>query len=101
MQLTHLWRYPLKSGAAEALETVTLGEEGLAQDRRFVVVAARGKFVTARTHPEMQRLALREDASGQWRLWHLDRPNAAASALLPMTRPSVSTSRYGPIGSLP
>ena len=38
MQLTHLWRYPLKSGAAEALETVTLGEEGLAQDRRFVVV---------------------------------------------------------------
>lgn len=74
MQLTHLWRYPLKSGAAEALEAVTLGEEGLTQDRRFVVVAARGKFVTARTHPQMQRLALREDASGQWRLWHLDRP---------------------------
>ncbi|HAR07499.1 MAG TPA: MOSC domain-containing protein, partial [Cobetia sp.] len=65
MQLTHLWRYPLKSGAAEALETATLGEEGLTQDRRFVVVAARGKFVTARTHPQLQRLALREDASGQ------------------------------------
>lgn len=78
MQLTHLWRYPLKSGAAEALETATLGEEGLTQDRRFVVVAARGKFVTARTHPQLQRLALREDACGQWRLWHLDRPECGS-----------------------
>lgn len=76
MKLSHIWRYPLKSGAGEALDCATVREEGLEQDRRFVVVAARGKFVTARSHPQMQRLALREVSPGQWRLWHLDRPDS-------------------------
>lgn len=74
MQLAHLWRYPMKSGAGEALESAVVGEEGLVQDRRFVIVAARGKFVTARTHPLLQRLSLREQGAGHWRLAHLDRP---------------------------
>ncbi|TVU67815.1 MULTISPECIES: MOSC domain-containing protein [Cobetia] len=74
MRLTHLWRYPMKSGAGEALASAVVGEEGLEQDRRFVVVAARGKFVTARTHPQLQRLSLREQAAGHWQLAHLDRP---------------------------
>nr|MBF0681702.1 MOSC domain-containing protein [Pseudomonas sp.] len=60
MQLSALYRYPLKSGAGEPLEQglcTTLGMQG---DRRWMVVdAANGRFLTQRVLPSMALLRMR------------------------------------------
>jgi len=61
--VTGLFRYPLKSGSAEALETAVLGERGFVGDREFMVVDPSGQFVTQRDCPRLAtvRAVLEED----------------------------------------
>lgn len=62
--LTGLYRYPVKSTAGQALERVRAGEEGIEGDRRYMLARPDGTFITARTHPQLQRVAARPVAGG-------------------------------------
>jgi uncharacterized protein YcbX len=53
MVLQELWRYPVKSMAGERLDRATAGPAGLRGDRVVQVYDARGRLVTARTHPRL------------------------------------------------
>jgi uncharacterized protein YcbX len=53
MHVAELWRYPVKSMAGEPLEQVIVGPLGLQGDRVVHVEDARGRVVTARTHPRL------------------------------------------------
>lgn len=59
--LSAIYRYPIKSTAAERLDHVSVTEEGLRHDRRFMVVKPDGSFVTARRYPALQRVTARFD----------------------------------------
>lgn len=54
--LTAIHRYPVKSTAGHSLDRASVEEEGLLHDRRFMVVRPDGTFITARTHPQLQRI---------------------------------------------
>lgn len=56
-----LWRYPLKSGAGEALEVARLGPDGVAGDRRWAVADEDGTLVSAK-HPRRGGPLLRVSA---------------------------------------
>ena len=53
MHLSSLHRYPLKSAAGIAVETLEIAPRGPQYDRRWMVVDADGRFVTARQYSEM------------------------------------------------
>ena len=53
VQLTDLWRYPVKSCRGEQLTQATVEPWGLAGDRRWMVVDEAGDPLTAREHPRM------------------------------------------------
>ena len=54
MTVAQLWRYPVKSAAGERLETASVGELGIAGDRRFGLVdRTTGLVLTARRVPEL------------------------------------------------
>lgn len=53
--LSAIHLYPIKSTAGRSQDTAWVGEEGLAGDRRFMVAKPDGTFLTARTHPQLQR----------------------------------------------
>ena len=55
VEITQLTVYPVKSMRGIALESAVLTSQGLAHDRRFMVVRSDGRFVTQR---ELHRLAL-------------------------------------------
>lgn len=58
MHLSSLYRFPLKSGSAEALTEARCDALGLVGDRRWMVVdAATGKFLTQRVLPRMALLS--------------------------------------------
>lgn len=60
MHLSSLYRFPLKSASADALEEGWCDELGLSGDRRWMVVdAASGKFLTQRVLPRMALLEAR------------------------------------------
>ncbi|MES1928076.1 hypothetical protein SADO_02435 [Salinisphaera dokdonensis CL-ES53] len=59
--LSAIYRYPIKSTAGESLRHARVFEEGLEQDRRFMVVKPDGSFVTARKYPGLQRVVTRFD----------------------------------------
>ncbi|MBB5208261.1 MOSC domain-containing protein [Chiayiivirga flava] len=61
-RLSALYRYPLKSAAAQACDAVDVTPRGLSQDRRWMVVDMSGRALTGR---ELGRLVLlRADAEG-------------------------------------
>ncbi len=66
MRITHLWRYPVKSLAGEALTSTQLDRGGIPFDRSFMLVdgleSRKGKPLTARQIPRM--LAFRASADG-------------------------------------
>lgn len=62
--LASLYRYPIKSTAGQALQRGSVGEEGLEGDRRYMVVKPDGTFITARTHPQLQRVIAQPIAGG-------------------------------------
>jgi hypothetical protein len=53
LQLTDVWRYPVKSCRGERLSSAAVEPWGLAGDRRWMVVDADGAPVTAREYPQM------------------------------------------------
>ena len=53
MIVAEIWRYPVKSMAGERLSAASVGELGIAGDRVVHVEDARGRVVTARTHPRL------------------------------------------------
>ena len=53
MHVAQLWRYPVKSMAGEPLQQVIVEPLGLEGDRVVHVEDARGRVVTARTHPRL------------------------------------------------
>ena len=65
MWIAELWRYPVKSMAGEALETVALTEDGIDGDRIVQVRDGRGRVLTARTRPQLLRHRSMLGAGGQ------------------------------------
>ena len=65
MEISQLWRYPVKSMAGERLDAADLGAGGIPGDRLLYVVDQRGEIVSARTRPALlgHRAAL--DAAGE------------------------------------
>lgn len=51
--LTHIYRYPFKSAAAELLDEASVEALGLAGDRRWMAVDANGRFISGREHGRM------------------------------------------------
>ncbi|MFG6136553.1 MOSC domain-containing protein [Halomonas sp. B23F22_10] len=81
MRITQLNIYPVKSLRGIALDEATLTERGLAFDRHWMVVDARGRFVTQRECPAMAKVTVRLEPS---RLV-LEHPEAAPLAV-PLAR---------------
>lgn len=77
MRLAGLFRYPIKSTAAETLERVRVGALGLDDDRRYMVTRRDGRFLTARTYPQLQRVAA-ETIAGGLRIRHPERGEIVA-----------------------
>ena len=73
MVLQEIWRYPVKSMAGERLDRTTAGPVGLHGDRVVQVYDARGRLVTARTHPDLLGLHATLGTDGEplvdGRLW--------------------------------
>ena len=53
MHLKEIWRYPVKSMAGERLAAAALSGDGVAGDRKVVVVRPDGRVVTARSRPAL------------------------------------------------
>jgi uncharacterized protein YcbX len=53
MQISHLWRYPVKTMAGERLERACLGLNGIPGDRVLYVVDERERNLSARTKPRL------------------------------------------------
>ena len=65
MYVAELWRYPVKSMAGERLRKVNITPLGLDGDRIVHVENARGRVVTARTHPKLLGHRAVLDAQGE------------------------------------
>jgi uncharacterized protein YcbX len=58
LRLSALYRYPLKSGKGEILQSIELDKLGLAGDRRWMLVdEASGRFLTQRAEAKMSQLS--------------------------------------------
>ncbi len=53
MKVLELWRYPVKSMAGEKIETARITALGIEGDRAVHVEDAQGRWITARTHPQL------------------------------------------------
>jgi uncharacterized protein YcbX len=57
MNVAQLWRYPVKTMGGERLDRAALGPLGIQGDRVVHVEDARGRVITARSHPRFLGLA--------------------------------------------
>lgn len=65
MQLSALYRYPVKSAQGQALSQSPSGPLGLLGDRRWMVVEQdNGRFLTQRAYPQMSQLSALHAADG-------------------------------------
>lgn len=64
LTLSSLIRYPLKSARGQTLSAATVEPRGLAQDRRWMLIDAEGRFVTGRQLPRVVRLVAEPLAAG-------------------------------------
>lgn len=62
--LTELNLYPIKSAAGLSIEQAYVTFEGLLGDRRFMLAKPDGRFISARTHPRLQRVTVSSVAAG-------------------------------------
>ena len=65
MKVAQIWRYPVKSMAGERLDSATIDSLGIAGDRVVHVENARGRFITARTHPRLLGHHAKLNSSGE------------------------------------
>ncbi|GHE20186.1 MOSC domain-containing protein [Halomonas urumqiensis] len=77
MHISQLFIYPVKSLGGIALDEATLFDEGLANDRQWMVVDDIGRFVTQRQLPAMARVTVRLTADALV----LEHPQAAPLAV--------------------
>ncbi len=59
IQLSGLYIYPIKSAGGIALSTAQVSDRGLHYDRRWMLVDAKGKFLTQRQFPRMALIQVR------------------------------------------
>lgn len=64
VEVVGLYRYPVKSLGAVAEKSLTLDVTGLRDDRRWMVVDDRNRFLTQRQRPGMATLCARQVAGG-------------------------------------
>lgn len=64
LEIAHLYIYPIKSLGALALQEAQVEKQGLAGDRRYMLVDSNGKFITQRTKPELTRFQLKAKEAG-------------------------------------
>ncbi|WP_442113334.1 MOSC domain-containing protein [Pseudomonas sp. NUPR-001] len=75
MQLSALYRYPLKSARGQALQASSLGLLGLEGDRRWMLVERdNGRFLTQRAYPQMSQLTALHGPDGELTLQAPGRP---------------------------
>ncbi|MEO7134225.1 MAG: MOSC N-terminal beta barrel domain-containing protein [Vicinamibacterales bacterium] len=65
MYVQEVWRYPVKSMAGQPLENARVTPSGIDGDRLIQVHNARGRVVTARTHPRLLGLHATIDGEGR------------------------------------
>jgi len=70
MKVSGLFIYPIKSCAGISLQKADLTERGLAYDRRWMLIDAKGKFLSQRKHPEMARIQTKI-VGDKLHVWHL------------------------------
>jgi uncharacterized protein YcbX len=84
MQVSELWRYPVKSLKGEPLDRVEIGADGLAGDRLVHVRGASGRVITSRTKPRLLALQGTLGADGTPLIdghpWHAEESRAAVRA---------------------
>ncbi len=96
MRVAELWRYPVKSLGGEKLESAEIGQDGIAGDRRIIVINERtGRILTARSHPRLLALKAALGPDGQASIdgqpW--DSP-AAAQAVMAAAGPRAQLLRW-------
>ncbi|MHA8071298.1 MOSC domain-containing protein [Aquirufa ecclesiirivi] len=64
LEITQLFIYPIKSLGALPLKEAHVDIQGLAGDRRFMLVDEHGKFITQRSRPDLTRFQLRAHPDG-------------------------------------
>jgi len=65
MQISQLWRYPVKSMAGERLQHAWLGVDGVPGDRVLYVVDGHGEILSARTKPALLGHSATLDGDGR------------------------------------
>jgi len=65
MQVSEIWRFPVKSMGGERLEHAVVGPLGIEGDRVVHVENADGRFITSRTHPRLLGHHATLDACGE------------------------------------
>jgi uncharacterized protein YcbX len=88
-RVTDLYRYPIKSCRGEPLTELAVEPWGLAGDRRWMVVDANGRFVTAREYPRLL-LAKPSVTADSITLSGPDRPTLTVAIPTPDPRLSVT-----------
>ena len=53
LQITQIWRYPIKSCQGFQVEQAWLDSRGLVGDRRWMLIDAKGRMVTQRQYPKL------------------------------------------------
>jgi uncharacterized protein len=66
LQVTDIWRYPVKSCRGERLDAAVVEPWGLAGDRRWMIVDSAGDVVTAREYPPLVLVTPRIDGDSIW-----------------------------------
>lgn len=90
MRISHLFVYPIKSGPGISVEVADAQQRGLVNDRRFMVTAPGGKFMSQRSHPALGRCAMRIE--GERLLLEAPGVGSCACPLEPTAGPSVEVS---------
>lgn len=63
-----LFVYPIKSMGSVAVERLDFGEFGVRNDRQYMLVNEKGRFITQRSHPVLSQFHLKRDPKG----WEVD-----------------------------
>ncbi len=84
MEVSELWRYPVKSLKGERLDEAEIREDGLIGDRLVHVRSASGRVLTSRTKPRLLALHGTLAANGEplidGRSWYAEESRAAVRA---------------------
>lgn len=64
MKISRIWIYPIKSLGGIPLRSAEFDSMGFKNDRRWMLVDEKGKFLSQRTHPKMAAFKVRLTANG-------------------------------------